>query len=192
MRILLELYLRLVAYYGVIEVRLSYFYNFIKIFFTEIFFILTLGSVLMVEKRKTKGSADSVDVHVGQRLRVRRSLLGLSQEKLADALGITFQQVQKYEKGTNRVSASRLYKLSNILEVPVSYFFSKLPDDMETDSRGSFGMADNEQEEFEASQDIMAEKETIELVKTYYSIKDPEMRKDIIRFIKSMICRSAG
>ena len=69
-------------------------------------------------QRKTKGTPDSVDVHVGQRLRVRRSLLGMSQEKLAEAIGLTFQQIQKYERGVNRVSAGRLFQFSKILDVP--------------------------------------------------------------------------
>jgi transcriptional regulator with XRE-family HTH domain len=77
----------------------------------------------MKHKKKTKGQATEVDVHVGKRLRVRRSLLSLSQEKLAEAIGLTFQQVQKYERGMNRISAGRLYQFSKILNVPVGYFF---------------------------------------------------------------------
>ena len=76
-------------------------------------------------KRKTKGSPDEVDIHVGQRLRIRRSLLGMSQEKLAEAVGITFQQIQKYERGTNRVSAGRLFQFSRILDIPVTYFYDQ-------------------------------------------------------------------
>lgn len=69
------------------------------------------------------GVANPVDIHVGQRIRQRRVLLGISQEKLAETMGMTFQQVQKYERGKNRVSASRLYQLSHILDVNISYFF---------------------------------------------------------------------
>ncbi len=73
------------------------------------------------------GIPSPVDVHVGARLRRRRTLLGMSQTKLGEAVGLTFQQVQKYERGANRISASRLYDLSGMLEVPIEYFFSDMP-----------------------------------------------------------------
>jgi transcriptional regulator with XRE-family HTH domain len=82
--------------------------------------------MLNTAHRKTKGQADPIDVHVGKQLRVRRSLLGLSQEKLADSIGLTFQQIQKYERGINRISAGRLYKFSKILAVPVEFFYTGL------------------------------------------------------------------
>ncbi len=135
---------------------------------------------------KTKGTPTDIDVHVGHRLRVRRSLLGLSQEKLAESIGVTFQQIQKYERGTNRVSAGRLYELSKTLSVPVTYFFEQIGKPLIGSEGTAFlGMADNDQEGFE-SEDIMSSKETLELVRTYYSIDNPEMRKDILKFIKSM------
>ena len=134
---------------------------------------------MVVEKRKTKGTADPVDIHVGHRLKVRRSLLGLSQEKLANGIGITFQQVQKYEQGLNRISAGRLYKFSKILEVPVAYFY-------ENYGKQAQGLSDNDQEAFLSEEDLLQNKETLELVKAYYAIKDPELRKDTIKFIKSM------
>ncbi len=81
--------------------------------------------------RTTKSHGpDPVDVHVGARIRMRRVMSGMSQEKLGDALGLTFQQVQKYERGANRVSASKLWDLSNILDVPVSFFFDDMPEDL--------------------------------------------------------------
>jgi len=141
-----------------------------------------------MDKKKTKGTPDSVDVHVGQRLRVRRSLLGMSQEKLADAIGLTFQQIQKYERGVNRVSAGRLFQFSKILDVPIAYFYDQLGQEA-----GSpvYGMSDNQQEGFQhdgaESDDVMQKKETIDLVRTYYAIEDEQKRKDIIRFIKSMV-----
>ena len=135
-------------------------------------------------KMKTKGTPNEMDVHVGQRLRVRRSLLGLSQEKLAESIGLTFQQIQKYERGTNRVSAGRLYDLSKILDVPVSYFFEQFGK-VDLDSYAAEGMADNDQQGFEGS-DIMNSKETLDLLRIYYSVQDPETRKDIMKFIKSM------
>lgn len=83
-----------------------------------------------VRKRGRRGSPESwsVDAHVGQRVRMRRTLLGMSQEKLGDAIGLTFQQVQKYERGSNRISAGTLYRLSQVLDVPVSYFFDSYDD----------------------------------------------------------------
>lgn len=133
--------------------------------------------------KKTKGGPSQVDVHVGQRLRVRRALLGLSQEKLADALGLTFQQIQKYERGTNRVSAGRLYSLSKILDVPISYFFEQFGDAREGGSL--VGLSDNAQDSFHG-EDLLNSKETLDLIRTYYSVQDPEARKDILKFIKSM------
>src|SRR3546814_19541489 len=76
------------------------------------------------------GSPNPVDVHVGGRVRLRRTLLGLSQEKLGEALGLTFQQVQKYERGANRIGASRMFDLSRVLDVPVSFFFDDMPQDV--------------------------------------------------------------
>jgi transcriptional regulator with XRE-family HTH domain len=147
----------------------------------------------MSNTRKTKGTPNEVDVHVGQRLRVRRSLLGYSQEKLAGLIGLTFQQVQKYERGTNRVSAGRLYEISNILEVPVNYFFEQMDASISAPNTAAYGMSDNEQDGFEteapAFADIMTKKETLDLVRIYYLIENPDARKDIMKFIKSMAGR---
>ena len=139
-----------------------------------------------MSKTKTKGTPNKMDVHVGQRLRVRRALLGLSQEKLAESIGLTFQQIQKYERGTNRVSAGRLFELSKVLDVPVSYFFEQYGQDGSNNL--AQGMADNDQAGFE-HEDIMSRKETLDLVRTYYSVKDEAARKDIMKFIKSMADR---
>jgi len=136
-----------------------------------------------MEKRKTKGTPDNVDVHVGQRLRTRRSLLGMSQEKLAEAIGLTFQQIQKYERGINRVSAGRLFQFSKILDVPVGYFYDQIGGE---DSSLANGLSDNEQDAFNGSDDVMQRKETIDLVRAYYTIDDPAKRKEILRFVKTM------
>jgi transcriptional regulator with XRE-family HTH domain len=85
----------------------------------------------MIENKK---KPNPIDIHVGSRIRLRRTMLGMSQEKLGEALGITFQQIQKYEKGTNRVGASRLQNISTILNVPVSFFFEDAPGDPATGS----------------------------------------------------------
>lgn len=131
--------------------------------------------------RKTKGKPSSVDIHVGKRLRMRRTILGITQEKLADALGVTFQQVQKYERGTNRVSAGKLYELSKVLETSISYFY----EGMGKSANILGGLSDNQQDGFE-SEDIMQKKETLDLVRIYYSVEDPKKRKELLNIVKSM------
>lgn len=119
-----------------------------------------------------------IDIHVGARLRLRRTLLGLSQEKLGEAVGITFQQLQKYERGSNRISASRLYNLSQVLGVPVSFFFEDLPPgDADAALAGSA-----ETDDFES----MARRETLELVRAYYRITDPAVRKRTFDLVKAL------
>ncbi len=134
-----------------------------------------------------KGRANPVDAHVGGRLRMRRTLLGMSQEKLADAVGLTFQQVQKYERGSNRVSASRLYQFSKILDVPVSFFFEQYTDTSRVSGLYKYkpGMADNEQEDFVADRRLY-DKETIELLRIYYSVQSSKDRKDLLKILRSM------
>lgn len=135
---------------------------------------------------KKKGRASSVDEHVGHQLRQRRSIVGMTQENLADAVGITFQQVQKYENGANRVSAGRLFEFSRILNVPVSFFFENFGAEASSKSYYNLGMAENDQSAFEGPGDIMAKKETLDLVRIYYSIQDPKLRKNLFNFVKSM------
>lgn len=122
-----------------------------------------------------------VDIHVGSRVRLRRTLLGMSQEKLGGALGLTFQQVQKYERGTNRIGSSRLYQLSRILDVPVSFFFDDMPD--EAAAQGD-GMAEGAQTRFD--QQDLSKRETLELVRAYYRITEPSIRKRLFDLVKSL------
>ena len=124
---------------------------------------------------------DPIDVHVGSRVRLRRTLLGMSQEKLGDALGLTFQQIQKYERGANRIGASRLYKIAKILNVPVSYFYEERPEDVESANRG---LSDIAPEPFEVDQ--LNKRETLELVRAYYRVKDARVRKRIFELIKAI------
>lgn len=126
-----------------------------------------------------------IDAHVGSRVRLRRTLLGMSQEKLGEALGLTFQQVQKYERGVNRIGASRLFDLARVLDVPISFFFDDMPDAMGSNgvSRRSFGFAEG-QEGFE--DDTLHRRETLELVRAYYRITDPSVRKRVFDLIKSL------
>lgn len=130
-----------------------------------------------------------VDVFVGQKLKARRTLIGMTQEKLAEATGITFQQVQKYEKGRNRLSASRLFQFCRVLNIPVAYFFDGF-NSTDTMIGLQGGFADNDQEAFESevepTDDVMLQKETIDLVRTYYTISDEKLRKDFLKMLKQM------
>lgn len=142
-------------------------------------------------KEKCMGKTDKrikpIDAYIGNRVRVRRTLLGLSQDSLAQKIDITFQQIQKYEKGTNRIAAGRLYEISQILEVPIEYFFTGY------DSHGD-GTVKIENETLphtknKSSYDVLESKETIELVRVYYTVKNTDARKDIVEFIKCMAAR---
>lgn len=117
-----------------------------------------------------------IDKHVGSRVRLRRVLLGLSQEKLGDALGLTFQQVQKYEKGANRIGASRLQEISKILDVPPSYFFDGAPG-------GSEGQLHTETVSSALVTDFIATAEGIQLNKAFVRIKSQQLRKRIIDLV---------
>ena len=131
-----------------------------------------------------------IDVHVGSRIRLRRTLLGMSQERLGDSLGLTFQQVQKYERGANRVGASRLFDLSRVLDVPVSFFFDDLPAPYAaTGARSGVqqvsGFAEA-QDSFGGGDDLFTRKETVDLVRAYYRINETTVRKRMLDLIKSM------
>ena len=133
--------------------------------------------------RKEQGrrslSEVEIDEHVGSRVRTRRTLLGLNQTQLGDALGLTFQQVQKYERGSNRISASRLFHLSKIFDVPVSHFFEDMPDEpgrktLPTKPRG------------ESEPDTMHKRETLELVRAYYRIENADLRDRLRNTIRAI------
>ena len=132
-----------------------------------------------------KGSFNPVDVHVGQRLRLKRSLLGFSQETLGDRIGLTFQQVQKYESGMNRVSASRLYDLSEVLDVPIAYFFEDMSSSTKAQSPSKLmGLDPQSAEQQEPNQ--MARRETLELVRAYYKISVPSVRQRITELVRAL------
>jgi len=134
-----------------------------------------------------------VDVHVGSRLRLRRTLLGMSQEKLGEAIGLTFQQVQKYERGTNRVGSSRLFDLSRVLDVPVGYFFDEMSEDVakRSPAKRQGGWSDREQAKFEHERDPMVKRETLELVRAYYKIENEGLRKRLFEMTKALAAASA-
>ena len=129
---------------------------------------------------------NAVDMHVGKRIRLRRTLFGMSQEHLGVALNITFQQVQKYERGANRVSASRLWDISQILDVPISFFFEDMTDDVMMSSPRRVSRGDGHKISEDPTRDPMARRETLELVRTYYSITQPKVRKRISEVVKSI------
>lgn len=141
----------------------------------------------------SKGFANPIDIHVGARIRLRRTLLGMSQEKLADAIGLTFQQVQKYERGANRVGSSRLFDLAKVLDVQVSYFFEEMANGVSemTPSRlsgASIAKLEETRDEFgyPVQGDPMMRRETLELVRAYYKIGDPSVRKRIADLTKAI------
>ena len=134
--------------------------------------------------RLQDGSANPIDVHVGLRVRLRRTLLGITQEKLGEAIGLTFQQIQKYEKGANRISASRLHDLSNVLDVPVSFFFDDLSDNAKSVSPAR--LANCKTTMMTGETDPMFKQETGDLVKAYYNIIDPRARKQVFLLAKTL------
>lgn len=124
-----------------------------------------------------KKQPDPIDVYVGSRIRLRRNLLGVSQERLGEQLGITFQQVQKYEKGTNRVGASRLQAIAETLDAPVSFFFENVADDHLVESFAESSVNPL----LTASSD-----EGVQLIRAFTNIKDPKVRRQIIDLTKTL------
>jgi transcriptional regulator with XRE-family HTH domain len=138
--------------------------------------------------RKPTGRPNPVDIYVGSRVRQQRLLLGMTQSDLAEGLGLTFQQVQKYERGTNRIGSSRLFDLSRVLDVPIGFFFDEMPVDVAASSPAqSRGMAE---EPVRYELDPMAKRETLELVRAYYRITDSKVRKCVSDFAKA--CAAAS
>ena len=138
-----------------------------------------------LRRKKYSRGPDYVDVHVGTQVRARRILLGLSQEKLAEGLGITFQQVQKYERGSNRISASRLYNIAQLLDVPITYFFEGLDDKKSPGFKEAFTLAQGEGGR-DFPDDLMSRKETLSLLRYYYSISDDSLRQKFTDLLKGV------
>jgi transcriptional regulator with XRE-family HTH domain len=130
-----------------------------------------------------KKAPNPIDKHVGSRVRMRRMMLGMSQEKLGDALGLTFQQVQKYEKGTNRIGASRLQQISQILQVPVAFFFEGAPI-----IPGEFEPASGMQEAPSPAyvSDFLATSDGLSLTKAFMRIKDAKLRRRIVDLVQQI------
>ncbi len=130
------------------------------------------------------GIPNPVDVHVGARLRIRRTLLGMNQTTVGEAIGLTFQQVQKYENGTNRISGSRLFALSRVLDVPIQYFFDDMPAAVAASSPAQGGGKAKKPPSYEL--DPMAKRETLGLVRAYYKISNPQVRKRLFEMVKAL------
>ena len=130
--------------------------------------------------------SNPVDAHVGSRVRLRRMLVGLSQEKLGERMGLTFQQIQKYEKGINRIGASRLYQLSQILEVPVQFFFEGVPPEEGAES-SDFGEANTEAFLYE----FLNTRDGLELNRAFVKISDADVRRSIVELVRSLGRREA-
>ncbi len=131
------------------------------------------------------GKPHPVDIHVGARLKQRRKLLGMTQTGLGDALGLTFQQVQKYERGVNRIGSSRLLALTRALDVPIEYFFEDMPPEVAAipsapKRRGKAKKLPS------YAPDPMVKRETLELVRAYYKIEDADVRQRVNQLIKAM------
>lgn len=125
----------------------------------------------------TRKLPNPVDVHVGARVRMRRMLVGMSQEKLGESLGLTFQQVQKYEKGSNRIGASRLYQIGSVLGVPIEFFFEGLERDQAADGADHGARFDTE---------LLSSAEGIQLNSAFFAISDPRLRKRLLDLVKAM------
>ena len=141
--------------------------------------------------RTPSGQPNPIDVHVGKRIRLRRTLLGFSQEKLAAMLGLTFQQVQKYERGMNRVGASRLWDIGKVLEVPIGFFYEDMDEEVAKQSPRMFSLPDSTpltlaEETENLDVDPMHRQETIELVKAYYKIPNRKAAKCLYDLIIAM------
>ena len=122
-----------------------------------------------------------IDIHVGSRIRLRRAMVGMSQEKLGESLGITFQQVQKYEKGTNRVGASRLQNIAAVLNVPVSFFFEDAPSG---DDKDQGGMEESTSSNYVVN--FLSSSEGIQLNRAFVKIADPKVRRKIIDLVRTL------
>ena len=129
-----------------------------------------------------KKAPNPIDKHVGSRVRMRRMMLGMSQEKLGNALGLTFQQVQKYEKGTNRIGASRLQQISNTLQVPVSFFFDGAPN-VQVGTRVE-GMGEAPSPAYIS--DFLATSDGLALTKAFMRIPDSKLRRRIVDLVEQI------
>ena len=140
------------------------------------------GGTLSDGDKASKSEPHPIDVHVGNRVRLRRVMIGMSQVKLAKEVGLTFQQIQKYEKGTNRICASRLFEFAQILEVPVEYFFE------DTEAEGT-GQSEGEAEAGDpySIYDFLSSHEGVELNRAFLQIKEAKVRRVVLELMRSLV-----
>lgn len=139
------------------------------------------------EKISSRSKIDPVDVYVGRQLKNRRIMLGLSQQDLGDVVNVSIQQIQKYEKATNRVSSSKLFYFAKLLQVPITYFFDKLLENNSAEDPAkinSIALAEH-QSNF-TNEDEIPEREVVNLIRAFSDIKQPHLRKKIIELIRGM------
>jgi transcriptional regulator with XRE-family HTH domain len=125
-----------------------------------------------------------MDIHVGSRVRLRRMVIGMSQEKLGEKMGLTFQQIQKYEKGTNRIGASRLFQLSQIMDVPVQFFFEDAPLHVANRHAAVAGFHESKTEAFLL--DFLNSRDGLELNRAFVKITDPKVRKRVVELVRAL------
>jgi transcriptional regulator with XRE-family HTH domain len=138
--------------------------------------------MLIASERMAGKKPNPVDAHVGSRVRLRRMLLGMSQERLGESMGLTFQQVQKYEKGVNRIGASRLFQISKVLDVPVQFFFEEAP--YTGDGNAVRGMAEPDSEAFIL--EFLNSREGLELNRAFVKICDAKVRKSVVDLVRAL------
>ncbi len=138
-----------------------------------------------VKKQPSRRGPNPIDIHVGARVRLRRNLLGLTLQTLAKAVGVTYQQLQKYEWGVNRIGASRLFNLSRVLDVPISFFFEDLsPAAAGGVRRRTRGLSEATAAALEP--DLLFKRETVGLIRAYYRVKDPRVRKRVLDLLQAV------
>jgi transcriptional regulator with XRE-family HTH domain len=142
----------------------------------------TVGSEDRLESPGRK--PNPMDIHVGSRVRLRRMVIGMSQEKLGEKMGLTFQQIQKYEKGTNRIGASRLHQLSQIMDVPVGFFFEDAPSHVSRHVMAPAGFAESKTEAFLL--DFLNSRDGLELNRAFVKITDPKVRKRVVELVRAL------
>ncbi len=137
-------------------------------------------------KKQTSRSPNPIDIHVGARVRLRRNLLGLTLQTLAKAVGVTYQQLQKYEWGVNRISASRLFNLSHVLDVPISFFFEDLSPAAAGAGRKRRARGFSEAPAAALDSDVLSKRETIKMVRAYYRVTDPQLRRRVLDLLEAL------
>jgi transcriptional regulator with XRE-family HTH domain len=134
--------------------------------------------------RQHKNVANEIDVHVGQRVRSRRMFKGISQERLGEKLGLTFQQIQKYERGINRIGASRLYEIARVLDVPIGYFFDDMPEHVAALVRTGGDARAGWEQVPTFDPDVLASRETAVLLRAFGRIREPEVRRRTLELLR--------